>query len=293
MNPRILSQFLALANHLHFGRASDASFVSISALSRNIKSLEQELGVALFHRDNRSVVLTQEGEKFQNYARETLAKWKSIQNELLENSDELSGELRLYCSVTAAYTILFDLLNRFRQDYSGIEIKLHTGNPDYAINRIIDGYEDITIAAYPNSLPRNVVFKPITISPLLFIAPTINLNEASSEKLHMSPDEWLLEPMIFSEGGLARQRVDKFFRNQNITPKIYAQVSGFEAIVSMVSLGLGVGVVPKIVLDNSPMADKVRVLKFKKPLKAYNIGLFALKKNLNNPLIKAFWELVE
>jgi LysR family positive regulator for ilvC len=286
MNPRILIQFLALADNLHFGRASSDSHVSISALSRNIKNLEQEVGVSLFHRDNRSVELTQEGQKFLIYARETLANWHAIQNDLQDNSEGLKGEISVYCSVTAAYTILFNLLNRFRQEQSGIEIKLHTGIPDYAINRIIDGKEDITIAAHPNSLPRGVVFKPITISPLLFIASKDRTDLAGSS------DDWLNEPMIMSEGGLARQRVDAFFRDVNFTPKIYAQVSGFEAIVSMVSLGLGVGVVPKIVLDNSPMADRVRVLKVRQALKAYNIGLFTLKKNLKNPLVNAFWELV-
>ncbi|MBT8140757.1 MAG: HTH-type transcriptional activator IlvY [Gammaproteobacteria bacterium] len=284
MNPRLLTQFLALADNLHFGRASLESHVSISALSRNIKSLEQAVGVSLFHRDNRSVGLTREGQKFQIYARETLANWKAIQYELSDNSEQLKGEISVYCSVTAAYTILFDLMNRFRSGFPGIDIKLHTGNPDYAINRIIDGKEDITIAAHPNTLPRGVVFKPITISPLLFIT-SIDRNETQD-------DDWLNEPMIMSEGGLARQRVDAFFKEMNIMPKVYAQVAGFEAIVSMVSLGLGVGVVPKIVLDNSPMADRVRVLKVKQALKAYNIGLFTLKKNLKNPMVKAFWELV-
>ena len=62
MNFKILKQFLALAETLHFGRASDECYVSISALSRNIRHLEDELGVALFNRDNRTVVLTQEGQ---------------------------------------------------------------------------------------------------------------------------------------------------------------------------------------------------------------------------------------
>ena len=292
MNQRNLSQFLALADDLHFGRASNACHISISALSRNIRSMEQELGVDLFNRDNRTVELTTEGEKFRQYAREALSQWKSIRTELTDKTAELKGEISLYCSVTAAYTILFDLLNRFRQDFPSIEIKLNTGNPDYAINRIIDGYEEITIAAYPNSLPQSVEFKPITVSPLLFIASNNSLDPESASTFSEHNEEWLKEPMILSEGGLARQRVDAFFRNLNITPKIYAQVAGFEAIVSMVSLGLGVGVVPKIVLDNSPMKNKVRVLKFKQPLKAYNIGLFTLKKSLKNPMVKAFWELV-
>lgn len=59
----------------------------------------------------------------------------------------------------------------------------------------------------------------------------------------------------------------------------------------MVSLGFGVGVVPKIVLDNSPLADKIRVLDVQPVLAPYNLGLVVLKKNLDNPLVRAFWKL--
>ena len=297
MNTRSLEQFLALADTLHFGQASNASHISISALSRNIRSLEDELGVVLFRRDNRSVALTSEGEKFQVYARAATQDWESIRHELADHSDELLGEVSMYCSVTAAYTILFDLLNNFRVTYPGIELKLHTGNPDDAITRIIEGRENITIAAHPKSLPRGVVFKPVTISPLLFIAP-----KEQSDNISRDPDvpltaprsakAWKNVPMIMSEGGLARNRVDAWFKKINVTPRIYAQVAGFEAIVSMVSLGLGVGVVPKIVLDNSPMVDRIQILKVKPELEPYDIGLFTMKKNLKNPLVKAFWGLV-
>lgn len=292
MNPRNLSQFLALADDLHFGRASNACHISISALSRNIRSLEQELGVELFHRDNRSVELTKAGQKFQKYARESLSQWSAIRNELTDSSGTLSGEISMYCSVTAAYTILFDLLNKFRSNYPEIELNLHTGNADYAIDRITEGKEDITIAAHPNTLPRGVMFKPITVSPLVFIAPIIS-NENDIPKSTQQKIDWSQVPMILSEGGLSRIRINQWFKEKNITPRIYSQVAGFEAIVSMVSLGLGVGVVPKIVLDNSPMAKQVKLLDVQPELKPYDIGLFTLKKSLKNPLVNAFWDLVD
>ncbi len=139
MNTRTLKHFLALADSLHFGRASDACHISISALSRNIRQLEDELGVILFNRDNRTVALTVEGQKFQQYAKDATTQWNLICNELADNSDQLHGKVSMYCSVTASYSILFDLLNRFRHAYPGIEIKLHTGDPEHAIARIIAG----------------------------------------------------------------------------------------------------------------------------------------------------------
>ncbi len=292
MNTRALKHFLTLADSLHFGRASDACNISISALSRNIRQLEEELGVLLFNRDNRSVTLTPEGQRFQRYAKEATTQWDLVCHDLTNNSDKLHGKVSMYCSVTASYSILFDLLNRFRQDYPGIEIKLHTGDPEHAIARILAGEEDITIAAHPRTLPRGLVFKPITISPLLFIAPSVQSDPDVPMVQPTSPTQWSNVPMVLSEGGIARQRTDVWFRDMGVTPRIYAQVTGNEAIVSMVSLGLGVGVVPKIVLDHSPLADRIQTWDVQPALEPYDVGLFTLKKNLKNPLVNAFWSLV-
>jgi len=293
MNIRILKHFLALADALHFGRASDECHISISALSRNIRHLEDELGVTLFNRDNRTVALTQEGQKFLKYARDTSRQWNLIRHELTDNSDQLSGEISLYGSVTASYSFLYELLRRFRIAYPGIEIKLRTGDPEHAIAHVLDGKEDISIAARPANLPRGLAFKPIAISPLLFIAPLEQQVPNVPNRVPLTPQEWVNIPMILSESGVSRTRVDEWFRQQDITPRIYAQVTGNEAIVSMVSLGFGIGVVPKIVLDNSPLKDRVQVLEVRPELEPYGIGLFAFKKSLKNPMVEAFWNLME
>lgn len=293
MNTRNLKNFLALAENLHFGKASDVCNISISALSRNIRQLEEELGVRLFNRDNRTVALTNEGKTFLKYAREASNQWQLIRNELADNGRELQGKISLYCSVTASYSILFDLLNRFRPDYPGIEIKLHTGVPELAISRIAAGHEDICIAAHPNTLPRDVTFKALTTTPLVFIAPINPLDPDVPNKEPDSAEDWSKVPMVLSETGIARNRVDTWFREMGISPRIYAQVEGYEAIVSMVSLGLGIGVVPKIVLDNSPLEGRIQVLAVTPELEAFDVGLFTLKRNLKNPLVNAFWDLLE
>jgi LysR family positive regulator for ilvC len=95
--------------------------------------------------------------------------------------------------------------------------------------------------------------------------------------------------MILPESGLARHRADRWLRDLGVKPLIYAQVAGNEAIVSMVSLGFGIGVVPQIVLDNSPLAGDVRVLRVSPALAPYEVGLFTLEKKLRSPLIAAFW----
>lgn len=293
MNDRTLKHFLALADSLHFGRASEVCHISISALSRNIRQLEDELGVMLFNRDNRSVALTAAGQKFLKYARDASSQWDLICNELSDGSTQLNGKISVYCSVTASYSILFELLNTFRPDHPGVEIKLHTGDPEHAIARVVAGNDEISIAAHPGTLPRGVIFNPIATTPLVFITARKQATSDINIGLPKTATDWAGTPMILSETGIARSRTDAWFRELGINPLRYAEVEGYEAIVSMVGLGLGVGVVPKIVLDFSPLANRIRILDVKPPLEVFNIGLFALRKNLKNPLINAFWSMAK
>lgn len=279
-----LRLFCALANSLHFGRAADACHVSPSTLSRNIKQLEEDLGINLFERDNRSVVLTAEGEQFLVFAREVIQQWETYQESLLAQADQLRGQLSIYCSVTASYSFLYEILTEFRGKHPGIAIKLHTGDPAQSIERILAGDEDIAIAAKPDKLPAGISFKPISRSPLIFITA----NNADWQRY-----SWSEIPVIIPEEGLARERLDKWFASQGVKPNIYAEVKGNEAIVSMVSLGFGVGVAPQIVVDNSPLANKVKRFDPQPDLGPYDTGLCVMEKRLKSPIVNAFWNQLQ
>jgi len=98
------------------------------------------------------------------------------------------------------------------------------------------------------------------------------------------------QPLILPERGVGRTLVDRWMREHGVSPTVAAQVAGNEAIVSMVSLGRGLGVVPQIVLDNSPLADQVRVVNLPAPLGPIEIGLFALESRLQGRLLGTFWQ---
>jgi LysR family positive regulator for ilvC len=276
-----LRLFCTLASSLHFGRAASSCHVSPSTLSRTIKQLEEDLGVVLFERDNRSVALTHDGHNFLKFAREVLQQWETYQESLLAQADKLTGQLSIYCSVTASYSFLYEILTEFRVKHPGIAIKLHTGDPAQSIARILAGHEDIAIAAKPNDLPSGISFKRINRSPLVFITA----NQPEDWHDH----DWENIPIIIPEEGLARERLDQWFKSQGITPTIYAEVKGNEAIVSMVSLGFGVGVVPQIVVDNSPLAERVKRFAPQPDLGPYDTGLCVMEKRLKSPIVNAFW----
>jgi LysR family positive regulator for ilvC len=284
MDNRTLSLFLHLCETLHFSRTSKAMHISPSALTRTIQQLEDNLGSSLFERNNRSVKLTKEGLLFQQYARESTNLWETFQQSLMEETQELQGEISIYCSVTASYSFLHTILSDFRKAHPKIGMTLHTGDSEDAISHVLEDADDLAIGARPDRLPSKLDFKRITTSALVMIAP-VNNQQYDNPTLN-----WENTPLILSEKGLIRKRVNTWFQQQNIKPTIYAQVSGNEAIVSMVSLGFGIGVIPKIVLDNSPLIDQVKTIDHKPLLQPIEVGLCAQKKRLQNPLIKALWD---
>ena len=291
MDSRTLTTFLTLADTLHFGRTADSCHMSPSTLTRTIKQLESEVGAALFERDNRSVTLTREGELFRRYAIESTALWTSFQENLLDTTGKLSGSLVLYGSVTASYSFLFDLLAQLRERHPGIRIMLQTGDPEQAIARVQSGDAQISIGSRPSALPAAVSFKTIATTPLVFIAPKSDQRAPGADT--RGPCSFHERPVILPQRGVARDRVTRWFRQQGIAPEVSAQVAGNEAIVSMVSLGGGIGVVPRIVLDNSPIRDRVTILNVTPDLKPLEVGMFALRKQLKSQLVNALWDIAE
>jgi LysR family transcriptional regulator, positive regulator for ilvC len=285
MDTEKLKALVVLAELLNFSRAADQLHMSASTLSRLVSQMEQEFKVALFVRNNRSVQLTEAGRRCYEYAKSSLAELSTLQQELIQASGVLKGDISIYCSVTASYSFLHEILAAFRQDYPQIRFILHTGDHAQALERITQGAEDVAIAARPDVLRQGIVFKPITQSPLVFIESVAA--PATHEQI-----AWQELPLILPEQGVGRVRIERWFAQQGIQPWVQAQVGGHEAIVSMVSLGFGVGLVPKVVVDNSPLAEQVRLFSVQPEVKPYEVGVCVLEKRLKSPLVQAFWGML-
>ena len=92
---------------------------------------------------------------------------------------------------------------------------------------------------------------------------------------------------------MLKKRIDEWFATKNIKPNIYAEVAGHEAIVSMVALGCGISVVPKAVVEQSPVSANIEILNLKPDLKPFNVSLCVNKTRLNEKIIEAFWNMVD
>ncbi len=291
MDIRELQLFMKLAETLHYTRTSHLMAISPSALSRTIQRMEDQVGQMLFFRDNRGVILTPAGQRFREYARNVLDLWQTMQNDLSEDDNEVRGELTVYSSVTGCYTILPELLSSCRERFPGIHIVLKTGSAADAVSAVVNGITDLSVAAEPDVMPENLIFLNVTETPLQLV--TSSMACEVNAMLEGGDKPWYELPLILPEKGLARKRLDKFFRSRQIHPDIYAEADGNEAIIALVSLGFGVGIVPSLVRENSPMREYINILEEVNELEPYRVGLCVNRRNSQTPIVRAFTSLVE
>jgi LysR family transcriptional regulator, positive regulator for ilvC len=293
MEIRSLTVFLSVAETLNFSRSSELLHLSVSAVSRTIQRLEEELGLPLLERDNRSTRLTGAGAEFREYARNSVAQWQQLRRKLGSDED-LAGEVSLYCSVTATYSILAPILESFRGSHPAVEIKMHTGDQADGVGRILEGSDDVAVSGRPSQMPRRMEFLPLLESPLQFCVPAADCavrDMVLAADLESGDPDWTGIPFIVPERGVTKEMLDDWFREQGIRPRIYAQVAGHEAIVAMVSLGLGVGIAPQLVIEASGMASRVSQVSVPVPLPPLTVGLCSLRQRLTSPLVKSFWDV--
>lgn len=282
-----LRQFVELSRTLHFGRAARATHISASALSRAVQRLEAEVGELLVQREHHKVTLTPAGEAFRRHALHVLDDWQRFAAERAGAHGTLTGTLHVYCTVTAAQSIVPELLGGLRREHPGVRVELETGYAADAIEQLSGGGIDVTIAALPSRLPAGVASRVLTTTPLVFVAPSIE--GPVRQAIRGRAIKWDEVPFVLPAHGLARDYADEWFTNKGIVANVYAQIQGHEAILSLVALGCGVGVVPQLVLENSSLRDRVLALPVRPSLPQFRIGLCVRERSLSNPLVAALW----
>ena len=290
MDIRELEIFLTVAEQLHFGRASQACNLSPSALTRAIQRLEEKLEQPLFVRDNRTVVLSPAGERLKAYARLSIQEWRTFRDSL-KTEQSVAGTLSIYASITAVYSLLPQLLESYRSSYPDVQLELRTGAAEQAVAQVQSGEIDLAIAALPDRQRSTIEFLPIITIPLIFIA--CKQSAAAAAPLDGEVLDLSRAPLVLPQTGLSRRRLDQWLKEHRITPNINSEVSGNEAIIAMVRLGCGIGIVPRLVLERSPFRDEVAILENAPCLEPYVVGLCTSKRGLQRPSVRAFWQLAE
>ena len=281
--------FLHLADSLHFGRSAKALHMSPSAVTRAIQRLEEDLGQPLFQRSKRSVTLTRAGEIFRDHARGQVAALARLQEALATEAQTPTGELRIACTVTACHSVLPKLLARCRERYPGIHLQLSTSDAARCLQALEADEVDLAVVPEPDDPPAELRFVRLAHTDLSFIAPASDPELARRARLGGS--HWKGLPVILPRRGLERQRIDKWLEQHAARPDIYAEVDGNEAILALVALGCGVGIVPELVRKDSPLRGRIEPVEVKRPPRGYHVSLCAKERTLARRTAAALWDL--
>lgn len=273
MEQRELELFLHLGRSLNYGRTSLECHVSAATLTRTIQRLEARVGARLLDRGPRGVVLTAEGRRFAAYAERALELWDEYRSASEEPAD-LTGELRIFATVTACQTLLPELLRPLREQHPQIRLDIRTGDAAAALARLDEGEVDAAVAGIPNRLPQSMITRTVAVTDLVLV------------KAHNSPADG---PYVVPARGLVRESAFRWFRKMGVRPTITAEPDGHEALLALVALGCGVGVVPRLVLESSAVRDQLAELPAE--LEPLTIGLCARRADLHRPLVAALWAL--
>ena len=297
--PPDLAAFLHLSESLRFARSAKALHMSPSALTRCIQRIEADLGQPLFVRTKRSVALTRAGELFADHARTQLAARARLLEALSAEADEPSGELRIACTVTACHSVLPRLLARFRARYPRVHLQLSTSDAARCLQRLENDEVDVAVVPEPDQPARalsstrlayrGLRFTRLAHTELTFIAP--RGDKELGRRARLGPKHWDGMPVIWPRHGLERERIDAWLAQHGARPEVYAEVEGNEAILAMVALGCGVGVVPELVCKDSPLRGRIESVEVARPPRGYHVALCAKDKTLSRRSAGLLWEL--
>ena len=276
-----LEAFVSLAQTLHFGRTAAAINISPSALSRMLGRLEAETGTCLLQRDPRQNSLTEAGLVFLEFAHQSLRQRAALECQLAASDARVRGTLRVFASVTACYSILPPLVGLLGQLYPELRLSIETGDPADAHQVLLDSRVDLALAALDPGIFQYHDCFSVKHSPLVFVAGRAGPYGAplAVGDAVISAEKLAEQALIIPHKGLARERLDRWLRKHHLQAIVAAEVAGNEAILALAYLGLGLGLVPRLVLENSPFAEGLVQYQAGPEFGDYNIG-FVMASNL-------------
>jgi DNA-binding transcriptional LysR family regulator len=232
---RQLRVFTEVAKHLSFARAAEALHLTPPAVTMQIKELEGHVGSPLFDRQGRQVSLTTAGEYMLVYARKMLATLKDAEDAAARLQRLEVGNLTIGMVSTAKY-FLPRLLAQFRQEHSGIEIKLVVGNRAQLVQMLQGNEVDIAVMGRP---PTELATRaePFAAHPHMFVAPTdhplLKVGHPTTE--HLKPYSFIVR----ERGSGTRAAMEKFMSLQRLEPRVVMEMTSNETIKQAVMAGMG------------------------------------------------------
>ena len=266
MELRHLRYFVTVAEELHFGRAAKKLHISQPPLSMQIRALEEELGVTLFNRTQRSVVLTQAGNALLGEARHILARVDQAVLMTRRASRGEIGELAIGFISVADYNVLPVVLREFRRAFPLVNLTLRESTTDAQIRDLLAGRIDVGFVLPPINEP-SLESLPILREPLIAALPekhplARNSGKLALEKLKDAP--FILFPRPYAPG--LYDDIVSCCKAAGFSPRVEQEAIQMQTIVSLVSAELGVALIPASLTNLRRTGVTYKALKGGSPL---------------------------
>lgn len=251
MNLRQLQYFVTVAEELHFGRAADRLHMSQPPLSQQIIALEESLGVQLFERTKRSVQLTPVGQQWLPEVRQVLAAAAELPGKARRLSRGEIGTLRLAFVSTADYGVLPGLLQQYRAQHPEVQVTLREATSDVQIDALLNEEIDVGIVIPPRGMafPKSLRYIPLRKEPLVAALPKAWV-QSRRHRLQAGQIDFstlLDEPLIVFPRHSApafHDSIADYYTAHQATPRIGQEAIQMQTIISLVSVGMGIALVP-------------------------------------------------
>jgi DNA-binding transcriptional LysR family regulator len=287
---RQLRYFVTVAEELHFGKAAVRLHMTQPPLSQTILALEQLLGAPLFERNRRGVSLTPAGIALLPEARRMLAQAQELPQLVQRAAAGEVGRLTLAFVSSADYSVLPPFLRAYRAAYPQVQITLQEATSDLQLDDLLHNRIDagLLIPPLPDKAKLELDYLPVLNEPLVLAVPAGLLAKKGKVALAALPRL----PLIVFPRAISPALYDAIlsvFRDAGITPEIGQQAIQMQTIVSLVSAGMGMALVPQSVSNLMRPGVEYRALADTGPL--VETGL-AWRRDNASPVLRGFLELL-
>lgn len=276
---RRLRYFVAVAESLHFGRAATRLHMSQPPLSRQIQQLEREIGVLLFRRSKRRVELTDAGAYLLDQARRMLAEAEALAVRTRRVESGETGRLTLGFVSTVDYSILPGLLSAYRAAHPAVTLELRELTTDVQLRELHEGRIDAGMLLAPVN-DAALAMLPLLREPLVAALPADDALARSRAALSLA--SLARRPFVIFPRSAAAGLYDaiiEFCRQGGFTPRVAQEAIQMQTIVSLVSAGLGVALVPASLRDMRRRGVVYRRLREDSPLLTVLLAWRAANRN--------------
>ncbi|GAA2466178.1 LysR family transcriptional regulator [Winogradskya humida] len=248
-----LRYFLAVEETRHFTQAADILGVSQPTLSKQIHSLESTLGAPLFERVRNAVALTAAGETLLPHARRMIADADAAQDAVKEIIGLRRGRVRVGATPSLCSSLVPPVLRRFRAEHPDVELLVNEGSSQDMIAHLLARDLDLALIVHPEQgvdpslhaapvLRESLVVASVAAGPPPTTNAQVELNELRETPL-----------VMFRPGYDLRDVTLEACRRAGFTPRFAVEGGEMDAVLAFVEAGLGVALVPSMVLVNRPL----------------------------------------